>query len=110
MAELRSLQMKLRPHRLFWLAYYLVAKPLTFLRLWAEQRAIDFLSGLVAVTHERRDRAVRRRAARRRFPLGGLNLGHQPPGTVPRPLYARAQFTISGPVANPARLEGLEAA
>lgn len=72
MPDLRTLQTRVRPHRLFWPAFYLVAKPLTFLHIWTEQRAIDFLSGLVAVTHERRDRAARRRAARRRYPLGGV--------------------------------------
>lgn len=70
MPNLASLQTKVRPHRMFWPAFYLIAKPLTFLRIWSEQRAIDFLSGLVAITHERRDRAARRRA--RRYPLGGV--------------------------------------
>lgn len=71
MLELRSLQKKVRPHRLFWLALFVVAKPLTFLRICTEQRAFDFLSGLVKMRHERRDRAARRRAARCRYPLGG---------------------------------------
>ena len=70
MPDLRSLETKVRPHRLFWPAFYLIAKPLTFLRIWTEPRAIQFLSRLVSISHERRDRAARRRA--RRYPLGGV--------------------------------------